>query len=309
MLVGDRRRRRFSEGRAWRSDRASRALALALGATVAACGDDGGASPVDAPPVDPMPRFDDGVMRIDVRSQVFPGGQGSTTISAPLAPTPAPWPYDPPTTAGACRMFRRHAIDNCAPACDQASMCDDGTCRPYPMPRSAGVLSVEGGGGLARVPFDGTYELFLSSALFAPGTELTASAPGDELPRFSVTARMPAPLELVDAEQLRLAPGVALTVRWRPAGDGSRVRLLMGADLGHAQWRTVVVECDLPDDAGAVTVPQAMVDVLADRQNWSCGDCFGHELRRYRRGDITLAGTTLTLWALQSQSIYLVPER
>src|SRR5688572_28047428 len=91
-------------------------------AALAACGDDG-AAPIDGPPIDPMPMFDDGVMHIDVRSQVFEGG-GATTISAPLSTTPWPWPYDAPTMEGACRMFRRHDIWNCTPACDQDSMCD-----------------------------------------------------------------------------------------------------------------------------------------------------------------------------------------
>lgn len=280
--------------------------AIAIVALVA-CGDDGD-GPVDAPPPDPMPNFDDGVMRIEVRSQVFDGG-GATTISAPLAPTPAPWPYDAPTADGACRMHRRHDIFNCSPACDASSMCDDGTCRPNPVPLSAGTLTVASESAQARIPFDGTYELFLSTALFAPGEALTARAPGDALPAFEVSARLPRPLALVGVSDLRLAPGTPLTLRWTPSGEDARIRVTLGADLGHAQWRTVVVECDLPDAAGAVTVPQAMVDVLADRANWSCGDCFGHEVRRYGRGDVSVGGTSLTLWAIQSASLYLVPER
>ena len=104
-----------------------------------------------------------------------------------------------------------------------------------------------------------------------------------------------------------LARGRPLTVRWRPVGDGERVRLVMGADYGHGQWRPVVVECDLADDAGAVTIPQAMVDQLADPANWSCGDCFGHEVRRYRRASTTLDGAALTLWSFQSAGLYLRP--
>ena len=124
---------------------------------------------------------------------------------------------------------------------------------------------------------------------------------------FSLSARLPAPLQLLGTDQLELEQGRPLTLRWTPAGDGSRIRVNLGADLGHAQWRSVVVQCDLPEAAGAVTVPQAMVDVLADPQNWSCGDCFSHDVRRYHRADTTLAGTSLTFWAFQSQSLYLRP--
>ena len=286
-------------------------LLAALLLAIAACGDDGAPGP-DAGPGDPTPMFDDDGMHIDVRSQVFGGGAGATSITALLSTTPAPWPYDAPTTAGACRMFVRHDVDGCNPACPATSMCDAGTCRPLPVPTSAGPLTIAGGGASRSIPFDDGYQLYLSTALFDAGDDITASAPGVDLPSFSLTARLPTPLTLVDTDQLVLAPGHPLTIRWTTAGDGSRVRVALGADLGHAQWRTVVVECDVPDDVGAVTVPQAMVDVLADRRNWSCGDCFGHEVRRYRRASITYPGpgaaTSLTLWALQSASLYLIPS-
>lgn len=287
-------------------------LALAACGPLAGCGDDGAAGP-DAGPIDPMPQFDDGVMRIEVRSQVFGDGAGDTSIQAVLSTTPWPWPYDAPTTAGACRMFRRHDIDGCAPACPSTSMCDDGTCRPLPVPTSAGLLTIGGGGERRVIPFDDGYQLYLPTPLFAAGDDITASAPGDALPAFSLTARLPAPLALLGVDDLVLDGGRPLTLRWTPAGDDARIRVTLGADLGHAQWRSVVIECDLPDAAGQVTVPQPMVDVLADRGNWSCGDCFGHEVRRYRRASLdypdAAAGTSLTLWAYQSASIYLVPER
>ena len=265
-----------------------------------------GVSTIDATPVDPTPQFDDGAMHIDVSSQRF-GDGGATSIAAFLSTTPAPWPYDPPTLAGSCRLFRRHDINNCNPLCAQTAMCDDGTCRPYPIAQSAGTLTVAGGGASRAIPFADGYQLYVPTALFAPGTDVTASAPGAALPAFSLTARLPARLELLATDQLVLAPGHDLTLRWTPSGADDRIRVTLGADLGHAQWRTVVIECDLPDAAGQVTVPQAMTDVLADRRNWSCGDCFGHEVRRYHRSDVTLAATSLTLWTYQSASLYLVP--
>jgi hypothetical protein len=287
--------------------RAHRAI-IAILITLAGCGDDGGPAGPDGS-VDPAPQFDDGVMQVDVRSQSFGGGQGATTVTALLSVTPAPWPYDPPTAEGACRMFVRHDIWSCTPACGPEAMCDDGACRPLPVPRSAGVLTVGGGGERRAIAFADGYALYLATALFAPGTAITASAPGADLPAFSLTATLPSPLTLVGTDQLVLAPGQALTLRWQPSGEDARIRVDLGADLGHAQWRTVVVQCDLPDAASAVTIPQPMVDVLADRENWSCGDCFGHEVRRYRRAQLPYAGTTLDLWATQSASLYLVPTR
>ena len=159
------------------------------------------------------------------------------------------------------------------------------------------------------MPHDQGYQFYDTRPRFTPGTTITVRAPGDELPGFTVSARLPSPLVLQDADQLELAIGTPLTVRWTPADADARVRVTLGADLGHAQHRSVVVECDVADVDGGVAIPQAMVDELADPANWSCGDCFGHEVRRYRRGDITIASTgqPLTLWAVQLEGIYLRP--
>jgi len=281
------------------------AVATAVVATLVGCGDDGGVPPA-ADAAAPTPRFDDGAMRIDVRQAMTAAG-ASTAIVGALAPEPGPWPYDPPTVDGWCRLMVRHPIDGCAPACPPTATCDRGACVAPATPRSAGVLTVGGGGARARIPFDGTYELYLATALFPPGADVTASAPGDALPAFTLTARMPPPLARVDPGGLALAPGRPLTVRWTPAGDASRVRIRLGADRGDGPWPSIVVECDRPDDAGEVAVPQAMVDALADPEAWGCDVCLDHEAVRYQRADTTLAGTTLTLWTSQAAPFALRP--
>jgi hypothetical protein len=65
--------------------------------------------------------------------------------------------------------------------------------------------------------------------------------------------------------------------QWTPIGfPGSRIRIVLG---------------------------------FIDPANWSCGDCIGHELRRYRRTRVTANATPVTLWASAPLSLYAVPER
>jgi hypothetical protein len=277
------------------------AAALAL----AGCGGDDGP---DGPPGDPAPHFDDGAMRIDVQSQPF-AGEPATLVWGLLSTTPSPWPYDPPVVSGNCRMSLRHDSESCGPECAFGpDVCDAGVCRPLPEPQSAGPLTAAGGGVIRTIPFDMGYRFYLRQALFEPGAEITVHAPGADLPGFALGARLPEPIEVLGVADLQLEAGVALTLRWRPVGDGDRVRVILGADFGHAQLRSVLVECDLPDDAGQITIPQPMIDELADRSHWQCGSCLSQEVRRYRRADTALAGTTLSLWAYQAAYLALQPR-
>ena len=144
--------------------------------------------------------------------------------------------------------------------------------------------------------------------MFAPGTDVTVTATGADVAAFTGTATMPTALELIGKADLRLRSGEELTVRWQPADPGSRIRLVLGADRGHALHRAALIECDLPDEAGSVTIPAATITRFTDPANWSCGDCFSQEIKRYRRARATAGPTAVDIWMSQSESIYLVPE-
>lgn len=288
------------------------AASVILGTLLLACGggsgddaDDG--APPDAPSTPAA--FDDGIAQVEVRGQTFGGSAGGdTSMTAMLVTAPAPWPYEPAVVDGVCRMWVRRAANTCVPQCGFDQICDGGTCVDWPVSASAGTLRIAGNGEDESIAYTDGYYRYVQRVLFPAGTEVTASAPGAAgFAGFSLAARMPSPLELVGTEELVLAIGTPLRLRWTPADADARVRVVLGADLGHGRHRSVVVECDVADGDAGVTIPQAMVDELADPENWSCGDCFGHDLRRYRRGDTTAGATSLTLWAVAPQSLYLRP--
>ena len=280
---------------------------FALIVAVAACG--GGDAAPDAA-VNPDPDFDDSAAWIEVSLRTYSDGSGGDTYIDGNLITDAPlWPYDVEPVDGACRLSTRRPM-TCDPPCEVDQACVGAACATRPQVRSAGLINVAGGGAIRTIPFAAAgYQLYERGLPFAPGNEITTSAPGAEVAAFSMTAVTPSSLELIGVAELRLRPATPLVLRWRPADPGSRVRITLGADLGHAQYRSVVIECDAPDEHGAVAVPQDMVDRLADPASWGCGDCFPHELRRYRRGRTTAAALPLSLWVSQRASLYLVPER
>lgn len=284
-------------------------LLLLITVILSACG--GAGADDDRPDADapePDPDFDDTAARIDLGLGVFSDGSGGyLTITGRLYDTPPPWPYDVEAPVDGCRYSTRLPM-TCA-ACDVDQVCVDGACVDSPVGRSAGTLTIRGGAVTRTVPYaDTTYQHYEPSQPFAADVELTVSAPGDDLAAFSLAAASPAPLVLVERDLLRLQVGAPLVVRWTPADPGSRIRLTLGADLGHAQHRAALIECDVPDELGAIAVPQSMVDRFADDANWTCGECFPHEVRRYRRARGTAGALPLTLWVNQTESLYLRPE-
>jgi hypothetical protein len=143
----------------------------------------------------------------------------------------------------------------------------------------------------------------------APVGSCRYSAIGAEVAAFSAMTTMPVQLELVPDPDRRLVAGQTLTLAWVPADPGSRVRITLGADNGHAMLRSALIECDLPDEAGSVVIPEAMITRFVDPANWSCGECLDHELKRYRRARATAGATEVDLWLAAVRSLFLVPER
>jgi hypothetical protein len=170
-------------------------------------------------------------------------------------------------------------------------------------------MTIDGGDQTWTLPFeDGSYQKFDQSIVWAPRTPVTASVTGDVIAAFSATAVEPKPVAITNADDLHLRVGTPLVLRWESSDPGSRVRITLGADQGHAFFRSLVVECDAPDEHGGVEVPQAMVDRLADPASWACGDCYSQEVRRYRRARTTAGTVPIDLWVQQIASFYLVPE-
>jgi hypothetical protein len=284
-------------------------LAVGLGLAVG-CGG-GGGDPGDDQPDGPAdaPQFGDTASFVELTTQVFEQSESMYLRGSLFTPEPTQvYAVDAPV--GACRYSQKRADDTCAPACDYPDACVDGTCIGYPVPQSAGNLELASGGVTRTVePVEGAYYLSEDAVPWDPGATITLTAAGDTVAGFTAAAELSQPLVAIGLNDLVLREGDDLTIRWQPADPGSRIRITLGADRGHAQQRAALIECDLPDEAGSVTIGGDMVTRFVDPQNWACGDCFSQEIKRYRRATAAAGSTPVTFWVSSADTFYLVPDR
>ncbi len=252
---------------------------------------------------DPDPDFDDTAAMIEVQQGSVTGGRRTTTIVASLVADDPFWPYEVEEPIGACR-FSLQVSSSCESDC--TGVCVDGVCKEPPVPQEAGELTVTTSSVHRTLSFgEAGYYDFADEPLFAPGETVTVRASGGAVPAFEFAAQMPEPIRLSDVGNIRVRIGESLTLRWESADTGSRVRLLLGADLYHASFRSALIECDVPDEWGGVTIPRAMMDRFLDPDLWGCGFCIPHSLRRYNRVRGTAGDLALTLWATEMHAFNL----
>lgn len=275
-----------------------------LALLMASCGGGSSSDGPDASVGDPDPDFEDTAATIEVQRRTYEGG-GDTSIVANLVVEDPIWPYTVEDPVGPCRFSLRTPQD-CGFDCE--GVCVGSVCEPLPVPQEAGDLTVTTGSVTRTVPFGAAgYQHYEQSLVFAPGATITVTAPGGAVAAFELAAQVPEPFALANQDELRLEVGTPLVLRWEPGDPASRVRLVLGADLGHARYRSALIECDVPDEDGQIAIPQELVDRFADPALWSCGDCFSQSMRRYHRARGSAGDLDLTLWVTDLESPYLVP--
>src|SRR5262245_29978833 len=118
--------------------------ALLFCLVICACGDDGGAGGADgAPGADAgPPQFGRATSFLDV---VVSGVEPSqaTSVETTLLLSPGTDPYTIDASEGACRRLVT-APAFCDPPCISGSCVADDLCEPFPVPASAGVVTVSG---------------------------------------------------------------------------------------------------------------------------------------------------------------------
>ena len=276
-------------------------LALYL-VLLGACGDDDAAPPrADASP--PPMGFARAPSRVDVFTNEA-AGETWTDAAVVLMAEAEPDAYRVDAEEGSCR--RLVAVEAfCDPPCLTGVCLAGGTCEPWPTARSAGDVTIAGG-AVSRTLVPPSYVVSELGLVFPAGEEVSASAQGADYPGFRVAATMSPPFDPTPAG-ITLVRGEPVTITWAPADPEARVRLQLIADRGHALVHPSVIECDVADGDGTITVPQAMIDAHADPANWSCGDCFSSWATRYRAARTTTTSGDVDLWVGSRRSLYAVP--
>ena len=203
---------------------------------------------------------------------------------------------------GDCRLlaYVPAFCTNCAGVC-----VDTEVCQPYPTFGSVGTLTVTGLS--VPVTLEPDYWLrylhheALPVDLFTPGDVITATAAGAGIPAFELTATGVWAIDSSDIvdDQITLTDGADAELTWTPEDPGSRVRLSLNANnAGHGQPFEAILRCDVPDEAGRITVPAALIQAFPATQRWEAcegADCPASSLLRYRRAVAPVPGGEVEL--------------
>jgi hypothetical protein len=175
-------------------------------------------------------------------------------------------------------------------------------CEPWPTRVSAGRLTVTGLETAVSIdPKAGWYypQGALPENLFDDDATIEASLAGADLPAMSLDTRGVPEIEAAITEgKITITPGQDFVLRWTPAGVG-RVRVTLNSNnQGHGQPYLGIIECDVEDSAGEVTIAHELHDAWPETQAWTvCAgtDCPPSVIRRYRRDAIPMGEQEIEL--------------
>jgi hypothetical protein len=210
-------------------------------------------------------------------------------------------------TDGACTLLR-YSPSNCDPACTDGLCTAPDVCTPWPTLLSAGRLTIDGLATSVTIDPVGNYyyeQNPLPSNLFDDDAHVTAHLAGADLPAmdFATTGVPPLHPDYPD-DKIMLTPGADYTLAWTPAGSG-RVRVELNANnQGHGMPYLAIIRCDVPDAAGEVVVPHALIDAFPETQAWEvCAgtDCPPSLLTRYHAASFALDDDREIDFIVQSQ--------
>jgi len=206
--------------------------------------------------------------------------------------------------AGDC-VLRTSDVASCTPACTTGLCIATDVCEPFPTYVSAGRLTLTGLRTALQIdPRDNFYYVDspLPPDLFADGAAVGASLAGATIPALTLrTGGVAAPTPDITGGKLVVPyPALAdVVVRWTPAPGDARVRLTLNANnRGHGMPYVAIIECDVADAAGQLTIARALLDAFPDTRAWSVcagNDCPPSNLTRYRRAAVPVGAEEVEL--------------
>jgi hypothetical protein len=215
---------------------------------------------------------------------------------------------------GNCRLLTYDSPSFCDPACENPELCVGGVCERFPVPISAGTLSVGlGPNRTVNVPPSdlGHYYWGTEDFGFDALASVTLSAPGDAAPAFDLVACLsPAPRPTSEWNQLlqRRTAGEDVELAWSNPVPTARVYLRMTTCIGtHGGISPVEVECEAPD-VGKLILPGAYLDALYE-DGWGRGECGGNDVRRYHASQSGSGDEAVQLRAESIASFWFQPSR
>ncbi len=160
---------------------------------------------------------------------------------------------------GGCRLMRRNN-PFCDPPCDPGETCDfDGSCIPYPEPRSVGNVSIDGLEKEVSMDPPVYYDTQMPHPGFLPGSQVVLIASGGDYDGFAMWGRGVTPIATPDPNWV-VRESQPLDVTWTPA-DSDPVAIHLRLNIDQHGNSPVTLVCDLPD-TGSAQIPAALTDQL-----------------------------------------------
>jgi hypothetical protein len=187
-------------------------------------------------------------------------------------PTPELIIWEQVAESGAC-VLRVPRVPLCLAACGGDAACvKDDTCKPYPIPKSVGTVTVSGmrtSAGTTEFsmsPVADNYQppagVSLPATAFGEGDAIRFSAAGGGYAPFVLETRGIAALSL-DGSSIPVNEGEAVSLSWTPAVDATAARIEVKLDLSHHGGSNGKIECDAPDDGSLEIGADLITQLLA----------------------------------------------
>jgi hypothetical protein len=158
-----------------------------------------------------------------------------------------------------CTLMRRNN-PFCDPPCDPGQTCDfDGSCIPYPEPRSVGNVGIDGLAKEVSMDYPTYYDTQMPHPGFDPGALVTLHASGEDYDGFTMFGMGVTPIES-EQSTWTIHSGQPMDVSWT-AADSDPVTINLRFNIDQHGNSPVTLMCDLPD-TGSATIPAPLTDAL-----------------------------------------------
>ncbi len=223
----------------------------------------------DTTPPAANPLFDlIGTVELELRPKNEWVDHDETRIAVALRDRPYVDNYVEQLRVGACTLYLRDDNPTCDPPCAETETCQrDNTCHPFPNGASAGDITLTNLsspnrpltiGVVSTDPWVYYEDRLLDFAWFKPGDSIQISAAGAAIPAFSALVEGVGPLDVTSGHELLMDTQQDLQITWNPAGDSSKIELILNAGW-HGAPPLGVIRCEAEDVDGQITVPQRLL--------------------------------------------------
>lgn len=169
---------------------------------------------------------------------------------------------------GDCQFYQALLLPPaCTPECEPFTQwCHpEGDCRNWGQRHSAGPVTFDGLlVDLVATPDDTAFYSFGTSVgdvkLFEADSNISISAPGDELPPFAIKLDGLSSLAVKWVDNLELVDGADNLVEWVPSDSEATVEMAIQTGW-HGSPSIATIWCSAPDSQGHFTIPQHMVEM------------------------------------------------